>query len=408
MSAPVPADRSAADDSERAEQRATWTELFFDLVVVAGVAQLAHLLHDPSPDDVALYALLYPALWIAWTGFTVRGSVEGERAAVPAMLVGMLGMAVLASSVADIRDGSGTVFILAYVALRWFAGHLWQGGAITIAMDWPLAQLGIGTTPWLISLWVDAPARYGLWALGLVLDFLILFTVSGTRTLGAATRRVDRLLRRRADRERTPAPSVEAAYTNTPHLAERLGLYVIIVLGEGVSQVVSAASDTTRDPGTLGTALGAFALLVGVWSLSLLQGFAGIPHLRAGVLPLRRTMLLHGVSTGLVGALAAGLGVAVAARGAVPSGNRWLLCGAVAAWECVVLIGDLTAGRPSMGTFVRALPGPAVALGLSALGDRIGIAVLVWVLAAIVIRHVLSGPSRRLPAAPAGHHPPSP
>ncbi|MFE5333415.1 low temperature requirement protein A [Embleya sp. NPDC056575] len=273
-----------------------------------------------------------------------------------------------------------------------------------------MAQLGFGTTPWLISLWVDAPARYGLWALGLALDFLILFTVSGTRTLGAATRRVDRLLRRRADRERTPAPSVEAAYTNTPHLAERLGLYVIIVLGEGVSQVVSAASDTTRDPGTVATALGAFTLLVGVWSLSLLQGFAGIPHLRAGVLPLRRTMLLHGVSTGLIGALAAGLGAAVAAREAVPPGNRWLLCGAVAAWSCVVLIGDLTAGRPSMGTFVRALPGPAVALVLGALGDRIGIAVLVWVLAATVILHAMSGRSigrRPPPAVPGDCHRPS-
>ncbi|MGI5238040.1 low temperature requirement protein A [Dactylosporangium sp. CA-139066] len=37
---------------EAAEERhATWLELFFDLVIVAAVAQLAHLLHDGISVD---------------------------------------------------------------------------------------------------------------------------------------------------------------------------------------------------------------------------------------------------------------------------------------------------------------------------------------------------------------------
>jgi low temperature requirement protein LtrA len=65
---------------ERAELHASWIELFFDLVVVAGVGQLAHLLwHGPSVADVGLYVLLYKAFWIAWASFTVYGNVEGDR-----------------------------------------------------------------------------------------------------------------------------------------------------------------------------------------------------------------------------------------------------------------------------------------------------------------------------------------
>ena len=50
---------TASDESAGVpEQRATWTELFFDLVVVAGIGQLAHLLHDgPTWGELGLYAV---------------------------------------------------------------------------------------------------------------------------------------------------------------------------------------------------------------------------------------------------------------------------------------------------------------------------------------------------------------
>ncbi|MEU4668617.1 hypothetical protein AB0F91_11730 [Amycolatopsis sp. NPDC023774] len=35
-------------------------------------------------------------------------------------------------------------------------------------VDWAVAQLGFGVVSWVVSLWVDSPWRYGLWALGLV------------------------------------------------------------------------------------------------------------------------------------------------------------------------------------------------------------------------------------------------
>jgi low temperature requirement protein LtrA len=42
------------------ERHATWLELFFDLVIVVAVAQLAHLLHDgPGLREVFLFVVLY-------------------------------------------------------------------------------------------------------------------------------------------------------------------------------------------------------------------------------------------------------------------------------------------------------------------------------------------------------------
>ena len=92
---------AVADEAPDAPERhASWIELFFDLVVVAGVGQLAHLLsHGPSLIDFGLYLLLFLAFWIAWAAFTVYGNVEGDTARIPFMLLAMLGLAVMVAAV---------------------------------------------------------------------------------------------------------------------------------------------------------------------------------------------------------------------------------------------------------------------------------------------------------------------
>jgi hypothetical protein len=376
-------------ESGGAEQRATWTELFFDLVVVAGVGQLTHLLHnDPSLADLALYALLYFAFWTVWTSFTVYGAVEAERASTFTMLVGMLGMAVIAASVTGIRDSHAPAFIIGYVLLRWFGGRLWRRG--TVVIDWPLAQLGVGTLPWAFSLLASPPVRYWLWALGLTLDFVILFTVSGCRLLSGATTRMERIIKRRGT-DHEQAPTIEALYANAPHLTERLGLYVIIVLGEGFIQTITAGSGVAWHPAAIATGLAAFTMLTGLWMLSLIDGFAGIPQLRAGPTPLRRILLLHCVTTAVIAALDAGLGEAVKDAGhAMSPGTRWLLCGATAAYAVIGLIAGLMTRSASprlspLRPLIWALPGLVIPLVLGVFGEGSGTGWLVWALTATLI-----------------------
>lgn len=65
-------------------RRATWLELFSDLVFVVAVAELAHLLADQvSPGIMLVYTGLFFPVWWAWAGQTFRPQVP-ERAAAPA------------------------------------------------------------------------------------------------------------------------------------------------------------------------------------------------------------------------------------------------------------------------------------------------------------------------------------
>ncbi|WP_354644121.1 low temperature requirement protein A [Kitasatospora camelliae] len=106
------------------ERHASWTELFFDLVVVAGVLQLSHLLHDgPAPGDLALYALLYLAFWTTWVCFTVYGNIEARQEWDPSLVVAMLGLAVMVAAVPDIRTEHAVAFAVSYVVLRWLGGR---------------------------------------------------------------------------------------------------------------------------------------------------------------------------------------------------------------------------------------------------------------------------------------------
>jgi low temperature requirement protein LtrA len=60
----------------RIERHASWAELFFDLVAVAGVAALAHVLgSELDAAALGLYALLFLALWLSWTTFMLYGNV---------------------------------------------------------------------------------------------------------------------------------------------------------------------------------------------------------------------------------------------------------------------------------------------------------------------------------------------
>ena len=107
----------AAEPVPTVERHATWKELFFDLVVVAGIGQLAHLLHeDTEPTTLGLYAVLYLAFWISWAGFAVYGNIAGDDAKTHVLITAMLGLAVMAASVPGIHGSRAAAFVVAYVS----------------------------------------------------------------------------------------------------------------------------------------------------------------------------------------------------------------------------------------------------------------------------------------------------
>nr|WP_275410107.1 low temperature requirement protein A [Streptomyces sp. SID14478] len=369
-------------------------ELFFDLIAVAGTAQLAHVLHgEPSWADVGLFTLLYLAFWTIWMCFTVYGNVVGDRARTWTMLIGMLGMVILASSVAGVHEGEHLkVFAVTYVALRFVASGAWRRGG-QMLVDWPVAQFSAGVTPWIVSIWVDGPARYWLWAAGLAIDLWATLSISARNFQENAEARraaVQQRAEQQGSRERDAGRlDFTFAHVDPAHLGERLGLFTIIVLGEGVAQLVTVGSGTHWDHTLRTLELAGFLLLVSIWRLSLVHGYAGVPNLRESVLPPRLVLFLHCVTNGALTALAAGLGAAIEHRhSGLPGSVRWVLCGSFAAYAVIGLVGPAVSQRAAKAPvgwdrlLGHLLPPLVLSLALGVFGAALPAVAVVWLLVA--------------------------
>ncbi|GAA2119825.1 low temperature requirement protein A [Actinomadura napierensis] len=384
-----------ADDEVVAERHASWLELFFDLVVVAAVAQLAHRVHDaPSAAGIGAFVLLYYAVWSVWTSFTLYANVAGRWTRQRAMLIAMFGIAVMAAAIpttvpdvlheAPEVDHSRT-FVIAYIVCRMLASSTWQRTG-KILTSWPAAQAGAGLLPWFASIWVHAPARYWLWAGAAALDiaFSVLQSRVPDRLLEHATRQTEQRRRRRGG-EQLPVPT--RAVLDLSHLGERLGLFVIIVLGEAVLQLVDAAGNPLAHwDGRLGVAaLSGFALLVGLWWLTLQNGVNGVPYFEAEGPTPTATLPGHFAATVSITSVAAGLGaVAAHAGGHVPDGTRWLLCGGLALYFLATTVLGALARLPRRWLLGWAVPCVAAPVLLAALGADLPAWALALILAAVV------------------------
>ena len=395
-----------AEPVAEVERHASWDELFFDLVAVAGVAALAHVLvTELDLASLGLYAVLFLAFWLSWTAFMLYGNVAAGQTHVVRLMVGMFGLGVMAASVpgvthAVLQDGHDvrplTVFTAAYVATRVYGGQSWRRGEVLL--DFPVVQQSVGVLPWVVSFWVDEPWKVAFWAVGVGVDLLLILVVSGDEMLQQVQARFTTRAKQVAgQRKRTPdashdddRPVIRGVSVDPAHLAERLGLFVIIVLGESVVQVVNAASEATYDRGLLTSGLASFVLLAGMFGLSVVYGYAGLPHLRAGSLPTRAALGLHCLATGVIATVAVAL-ASVVEHGAepLPGPSRWLLCGAVATYFTLGLVASIAShGFHLAPVAVWVTTGIAVPLLLGLLAADAGGRALVSYVALVLLVHL--------------------
>jgi low temperature requirement protein LtrA len=350
-----------------AGRHASWLELFFDLVVVAAILQLAHRLHgEPTVRDIGAFLALYLAVWLAWTSFTLYANVAGEQTHRRAMILAMAGIAVMAAAVPEATGDRAVVFSVAYVVVRLLGLHTWAGTRRTV-LAWPAAQFASGITPWVISIFAPPPAQYVLWGVGLALDFVLSILVGGWRA--------------RASARRPPYP-LAAARLDLTHLAERLGLFVIIVLGEGVLQLVIAAGEARWTADVVTVAVAGFVLLIGLWWPTFSYGITPTEH---GRLPVWASLPLHFLAVVSITAVAAGLGALMEhADGHAAPGVRWLLGGGLAAYFLGAVAGTILLRQRVFWLIYWGAPGVAAPVLLAVYGAHLSIPALAWILVAVV------------------------
>jgi low temperature requirement protein LtrA len=227
-------------------RRATWLELFFDLVFVAAVGQLAMALSaEPTTARFFEFLGLFVPVWWAWMGFTFYANRFDTDDLVYRLLllVAMFGVAVLATTIPSVFDGATRGFPLAYVAVRLVLIALYARASRHVPEARALVRVFLGTFSfavliWFASLAFDAPWAYVLWGVALALEL-------------SAPIRAWRFL---------PDAPIDRR-----HLPERFGLLTLIVLGESVLAVVLGVSKVSWDAGSAGAALTGFLVAASLW-----------------------------------------------------------------------------------------------------------------------------------------------
>jgi low temperature requirement protein LtrA len=236
----------ASGDGER---HASWLELFFDLVFVVAITQLAHELElDHSARGFLIFVGLFVPVYVAWQGFSLYADRFDTDDLVMRVVffAAMLAIAALSVQIPDVAHGEGSVgFVLAYVTLRTLMLGLYWRAWRAVPQARPLIRVygsgyAVGAAIWLASLAVDPPGRYVVWAIALTLEL----------SLPPLTTRIHR---------RVP--------TSGGHVPERWALFTMIVIGESVVAVALGTAGSEWAFASAAAAVLGFAAVAAAWWL---------------------------------------------------------------------------------------------------------------------------------------------
>jgi low temperature requirement protein LtrA len=212
-----------ANGHHREDRRASWLELFFDLAFTGAVGQLAGAFQGhPGLGTLARCAMLFTPIWWLWVqlSFYADRHETDDPAHRISFLAAILLCVGLAASASRALSGDTTSFVIAFASLRGLQLLLYARARYYLPATRPLYNcylicFGAGGALWLSSLAVAGPARYAFWAAGLLTDAI------GSLAMLVPHRRIP---------------------LNPAHLADRFQIFVLIVLGESVARLISAAA----------------------------------------------------------------------------------------------------------------------------------------------------------------------
>jgi low temperature requirement protein LtrA len=236
------------------EPRATYLELFFDLVFVFALARLSQgLLEHLSWSDAFQTLVLLLALWSVWAhtaGLTDR--LDPHQPLIQLLVIAtMFGTLLMAAAAPEAFREQGLVFAGLYVATQ--IGR--TAGAVLVlrgheargAFARPLFWSCVSAVPWIAGAVAHDAARGVLWALAVAMEY-------GGLAFGLPTPRLGR------------ARAAEFAIS-APHLAERYRQLFIIALGELILVTGLAFSRGRFEPDRIAAVVVAFATTALLWRI---------------------------------------------------------------------------------------------------------------------------------------------
>lgn len=289
-------------------RKATWLELFYDLIYVVVITRLVHTLAHHAESHLTAGALLefvvlFIPVWWAWTGHTLFANRFDPDDTPQRLLtlVQIFCLILLSSSIDAAFAGGAFYFALYYSLVRGLlvlmywrvhrnAPHLRQ---VTKPF---LVGFSVGVALWLMSLAFTGTAQFIFWGIALLVDFL--------------TPLVSRKI-------------LSEISVHRHHLPERLGLLTIILLGESVAGLVAGLGKGDWQWSALFTLAGAFVLMSSIWWLyfETLEALVANAELKAA------QMAIYGHAAIYAGLAFIATGTVLCVRGVTPAEDTAILLG---------------------------------------------------------------------------------
>ncbi len=347
-------------------------ELFYDLVFVVFVAQVAHAL-AAHPDAVGVrnFVVLFCLVWYAWLNGTLyhdlHGSDDGRSRLYMFVQMSLIAfLSVYAGHAADDADDGRPFAILLAVLIVWLAYQWW------VVRRQDDAAMARTTTPYFLglagilvfvvaSIGVESDGtRVMLWGLGVTAAIVV-------PLIGPALRRGE----------------IDRAFRISGSMAERFGLFTIIVLGEVMVGVVGGLSEAEHTGATTAVGLLCLGIGFGIWWNYF--DFVGMRSPRTGLLVRGVWLVAHLPLSMSVAATGAGMVSLIEHAGEehTPAGTAWLIGGSVALLcLCLAALVTLLPERAGVRRVPLSLVGAAaLAVGAAAWQPQPWLLALVLVLA---------------------------
>lgn len=247
-------------------KKVTWIELYFDLVFVLAIARVAHVVEAGPGWQAVLTGLgIFAVLWWTWIGFALffnRYGDEGSRAQRLLIIAGTIPCGLAAVAVDDLAHGYRTAFTLSMVAVRLLLAmaHIIRPGKVSTKVG---AGYIVSAAGFAVSMFLGGPWWWIVWAAMLVVESARLFAAPSPYENITEAQSKEILSSWRKAVEFVKPTDPEFALQGH-HLAERFGLFIIIVLGEVVASSGAGALEAGGHVRWL-TLAGAIALSAVLW-----------------------------------------------------------------------------------------------------------------------------------------------
>ncbi|SCL16753.1 Low temperature requirement protein LtrA [Micromonospora rhizosphaerae] len=238
------------------DPRATYLELFFDLVFVFGLARLSQgLLEHLNWSDALQTLVLLLAGWAVYTytaGLTDR--LDPQQPLIQLLVIGtMFGTLLMTAAAPQAFGEHGLFFAGLYVAIQIgrSAGAVLvlRGHEARVAFVRPLFWSCVSAVPWIAGAVTHDTARGVLWALAVAIEHTAI-------AFGLPTPRLRHVFAR-----------AEELAISAPHVAERHRQLFIIALGELILVTGFTFSRGRYEPDRIAAVVVAFATTALLWQI---------------------------------------------------------------------------------------------------------------------------------------------